>query len=55
LAFCTAWWNASRAALASGSEAPPPQLALEAMTMRRFGSMKMPWPKMPRAAKLPSL
>jgi hypothetical protein len=37
-----------------GSRAPPAQLALEAITSLRFGSMKMPWPKMPRAAKLPS-
>jgi hypothetical protein len=40
--------------LATRSVAPPAQSALEAMTMPRFGSMKMPWPKMPRAAKLPS-
>jgi hypothetical protein len=40
--------------LATRSLAPPPQLALEAMTIFRFGSMKIPWPKIPRAAKLPS-
>ena len=41
--------------VATGSLAPLPQSALEAITIRRFGSMKIPWPKMPRAAKLPSL
>jgi len=30
------------------------QSALVAITSWRAGSMKMPWPKMPRAAKLPS-
>ena len=42
------------AALAAGSVALLAQLALDAITSWRAGSTKMPWPKMPRAAKLPS-
>ena len=50
----TAQPYASRASLLGLCDAPPAQLAFEAMTSLRAGSMKMPWPKMPRAEKLPS-